>query len=454
MAEQRGGRPGRRSIDRPRMIAWQALRRINGEGGYANLVTAELTVGLAPRDAGFVIELVHGTCRLQGTYDRIIEAASGRGLGTLQPAVVDVLRLASHQLFGMRVPTHAAVAASVDLAGVAVAERVTGVVNAIVRKMAARPLDDWLDQLCRGVSPRTALGLRHGHPRWIVDAMADALAGGDDELAALLAADNMPPVPMLAVRPGLAERQELLDEHGELARWSPWGVQRPGNPSELRAVRQGLAGVQDEGSQLVIQAATSVALPAGPWLDLCAGPGGKTALLRGLAPGFLVAAELLEHRAHLVAAALRAYPLNAPDGRGHQVVIADGREPAWRAHGFALTVADVPCSGLGALRRRPESRWRREPAVIDELVDLQSALLAQAIASTAPGGVIAYITCSPHRRETVDVVAQAAGVVVLRAPEMLPEVPEAASRLDDRFIQLWPHIHGTDAMFCALLRRT
>lgn len=435
------------------MIAFQALRRINSENGYANLVTAEMTAGLPARDAGFVIELVHGTCRVQGSYDQVVEAASGRGLGSLQPAVVDVLRLACHQVFSMRVPIHAAVTTSVNLAGIVVGEHVTGLVNAVVRKLAARGLDEWFDVLAVNLSPRAELSLRHGHPEWITDALADALASDDAELEALLAADNEPPVPMLVVRPGLAGTQELLTGHAQPARWSPWGVQRPGNPAELDAIRQGRAGVQDEGSQLVIKAATSCAMPAGPWLDLCAGPGGKTALLRGLSAGLLVACEVQPHRAELVQRALRAYPTIDETGRAHQVVVADGRAPAWVEAAFAFTMADVPCTGLGALRRRPESRWRRQPKVVDELVVLQRELLDQAIWSTMPDGVVAYITCSPHRAETVEVVAGARGVEVLDAPALLPDVPQCRSRIDPRCIQLWPHLHGTDAMFCALLRR-
>ncbi|MGB3955365.1 MAG: rRNA cytosine-C5-methylase, partial [Brooklawnia sp.] len=152
--------------------------------------------------------------------------------------------------------------------------------------------------------------------------------------------------------------------------------------------------------------------------------------------------------------ALRGYPDLETYGRGHQVVVADGRVPAWRAGTFGAVVADVPCTGLGSLRRRPESRWRRDAEQVDELTGLQAGLLASAIESTRPGGVVAYITCSPHPAETVDVVAAASGVELLDAPALLPEVPDAASRLNPRCIQLWPHIHGTDAMFCALLRRS
>ncbi|NLH69073.1 MAG: rRNA cytosine-C5-methylase, partial [Brooklawnia sp.] len=211
MAERRAPHRKRRerTIDRPRLLGFEALRQVNGDGGYANLVTAQVTAGLDARDAGFVTELVHGTCRRQGSYDMIIERAAGRVLNSLQPAVVDVLRLACHQLFAMRVPVHAAVASSVDLAGVAIGERVTGLVNAIVRKLATRSWDEWLAALTAGLPERTSLAVRHAHPQWIVDAFAAALASDETELAALLEADNQPPVPMLVVRPGLADVAEL-----------------------------------------------------------------------------------------------------------------------------------------------------------------------------------------------------------------------------------------------------
>ncbi len=439
------GRPDRRrTIDAPRLLAFDALRAVHSQGAYANLVTAELLAqaGFEPRDAAFATELVSGTSRLEGTYDRVIEAASGRSLSTLQPAVVDVLRMACHQVLSMRTPMHAAVASSVDLAGVAINERVTGVVNAIVRKVGARAMDEWLDLLTVGMGERGALAVRGHHPRWIVDAFADVLP--EAELAAALDANNVNPVPTLVVRPGLATVDELA---GEPTRWSPYGAMRPGNPSDLSAIRQGRAGVQDEGSQLVALALARVDAPDLPWLDLCAGPGGKAALLAGLARDkgtWLLASESQEHRARLVAKALARYRT------GYQVITADGTRPAWASATFGRVMADVPCTGLGALRRRPESRWRREASDLDELVPLQQALLRSAIESVAPGGVVAYVTCSPHRRESSEVVESVDGVEVLDAPSFLPEVPDAAR---GPYVQLWPHRHQTDAMFLALLRR-
>ncbi|MFT3860899.1 RsmB/NOP family class I SAM-dependent RNA methyltransferase [Micropruina sp.] len=432
----------RRTGDPARLAAFRALRAVTAEGAYANLVLAEHTAGLSHRDAGFATELVAGTCRSLGYYDAIISLAGGRPLTTLQPAVVDLLRLGAHQLLELRVPSHAAVAATVNLARTAVSQRVTGVVNAILRKIAALDADGWAERLRAERDDAEALIARH--PQWIIDAFGEVLPAA--ELPALLAADNAPPSPHLVVRPDLAEVAEL---GGTPLRWSPFGALASGNPAEIAAVHQGRAGVQDEGSQLVAWALSRPDAPFGPWLDLCAGPGGKAALLAGLARRqhtALLASELQPHRAALVARALHAYPDPTP-----LVIAADGTRPAWPANAFARVMLDAPCSGLGALRRRPESRWRRQPSDLDDLVPLQRALLATAIASARPGGLIAYVTCSPHHRETVEVVEAAAGVELLDASEALPEVPDAAR---GHYVQLWPHRHGTDAMFLALLRKT
>lgn len=420
------------------------MRAVWGNGAYANLELAKQREGLNPTDAAFATELVSGTCRALGSYDQIVERASGRELKSLQPAVIDLLRLGTHQLLAMRVPPHAAISATVDLAALEVGERVAGLVNAILRRVGERDWSGWLEVLAAGKDERGRLVLAEHHPRWIVDAWADVLP--EAELAPALAADNVAPQPCLVVRPGLAEPAEL---GGTPARWSPFGAYLDGDPGAVAAVRQGRAGVQDEGSQLVSLALARAAAPAGPWLDLCAGPGGKSALLAGLARQageLLVAAELQPHRARLVAENLRAYP---EPGRP-VTLVADGTRPPWRQGSFARVLADVPCTGLGALRRRPESRWRRQPGELPGLVALQRQLLATAISSLKPGGVVAYVTCSPHPAETTEVVAGAAGARLLRAADYLPEVPDAA-RGD--FVQLWPHRHGTDAMFLALLQR-
>jgi 16S rRNA (cytosine967-C5)-methyltransferase len=236
-------------------------------------------------------------------------------------------------------------------------------------------------------------------------------------------------------------------------RWSPFAATWPGDPGQLDAVRSSRAGVQDEGSQLVTWALTRAAADPGWWLDLCAGPGGKSALLAGLAAADgsrLLANELSQHRAALVAGALVRYGDSSSPA---PVVVADGTRPPWRPGTFSRVLVDAPCSGLGALRRRPESRWRRDTAAVEQLHPLQRSLLRSALEATAPGGLVAYVTCSPHTRETTDVVTEVLqdrpDVVVEDAGGLLPGVPEAAR---GPFLQLWPHRHGTDAMFAAFLR--
>jgi len=219
--------------------------------------------------------------------------------------------------------------------------------------------------------------------------------------------------------------------------------------------------VQDEGSQLVALALTRVPVDGDGhrWLDLCAGPGGKAALLGGLVAiegGTLDAVEPAEHRAELVRRAVDGLPV--------AVHVADGRSAPLPDAAFDRVLVDAPCTGLGALRRRPEARWRRRPEDVAELTRLQRELLTAALRHVRPGGVVAYITCSPHLAETVGVVAavsrrrgkQAAdgeGIAVeqLDARAYLPDVPDLGP---GPAVQLWPHRHGTDAMFLALLRRS
>jgi 16S rRNA (cytosine967-C5)-methyltransferase len=216
-------------------------------------------------------------------------------------------------------------------------------------------------------------------------------------------------------------------------------------------VRSGAAAVQDEGSQLaaLVLARAPLEGPDAAWLDMCAGPGGKSGLLAAVRPDGvrLTAADRAPHRAELVRKALAGED-------DVEVLAADGLAPPWAPGSFDRVLLDAPCTGLGALRRRPEVRWRRTPEDVAPLAELQAGLLASALASVRVGGVVAYVTCSPHPAETVAVVDAATArddVEVLPVPPLLPHVPDMAR---GEHGQLWPHRHGTDAMFMALLRRT
>ena len=477
-------RASQRRTDPARRAAYDVLRAVADRDAYANLLLPALLSerGLTGRDAAFATELTYGTLRGRGTYDAILAACSDRD--ELDPPVRDVLRLGVHQLLATRVGHHAAVATSVDLVKDVCGPRPSGFVNAVLRRVATRDLDAWTQLVApdRSRDPSGYLAVRHSYPRWIVDAFRDALgpaaaAETEDALAAgnvrpeVVLALSPAPAPGPASGPGPADPSAPVPDDllptGQRTRWSPYGYRLAGgDPAPL--VASGQAAVQDEASQLAALALTRIGLdprtprdpPTGQdrlWLDLCAGPGGKARLLSGLAAARgarLVASDIRPHRAQRVLEALRR-----AGGEDPVVLAADGRQVPWPPGTFDRVLADVPCSGLGSLRRRPEARWRKTPADVAELASLQRELLNAAIDSVRPGGVVAYVTCSPHLAETRDVVTAVAqsrdDITILDAPAVLPEVPalRAPEPENSKFAQFWPHRHGTDAIFLALLRR-
>ncbi|MGW4029822.1 RsmB/NOP family class I SAM-dependent RNA methyltransferase [Streptomyces sp. NPDC004838] len=467
---RRSHKPYRRPQKDPvRILAFEALRAVDERDAYANLVLPPLLRkarekgGFDARDAALATELVYGTLRRQGTYDAIIAACVDRPLREVDPPVLDVLSLGAHQLLGTRIPTHAAVSASVELARVVLGDGRARFVNAVLRKISRNDLDTWLEEVAPPYDEDAEdhLAVVHSHPRWVVSALWDALGGGRAGIEDLLEADNERPEVTLVARPGRSTPDELLGEESALpGRWSPYAVRLAdgGEPGAVEAVREGRAGVQDEGSQLVAIALADAPLdgPDARWLDACAGPGGKAALLAALAAGrgaALLASEKQPHRAGLVARALAGNPGPC------QVVAADGTRPPWLPGSFDRVLVDVPCSGLGALRRRPEARWRRRPEDLEGFAPLQRALLREALSAVRVGGVVGYATCSPHLAETRVVVEDVlrgrggppAEAEWVDARPLMPGVPALGEGPD---VQLWPHLHGTDAMYLALLRRT
>lgn len=506
-----------RVADEPRRVAYEVMRAID-DGAYANLELPRRLrrARLTGRDAAFVTELVYGATRLRGRYDPIIARGAGRDVADIDPDVLDVLRLGAHQLLGMRVDAYAAVDSQVALARELLGTGRAGFVNAVLRRVSEKSLSQWLqilgaDRDLGGPADDDALAIAHSHPRWVVEALRSALdthRGAPQETEALLVADNAPPTVALVARPGLSEVDELVAAGASASTLSPLAavLTDGGDPARIEAVRSGRAAVQDEGSQLVTLAALAALAdvrstdgvatadhsdahahvhadagagaevatardgaadadprreaPGPTWLDMCAGPGGKAALLAAasIPQGATVFAnDSSEHRTRLVEQAVAA----AIDA-GAEVYLGtgDGRELGASEPGtFDFVLLDAPCTGLGALRRRPEARWRREPGDVATLARLQGELLDSAVAATRPGGLIAYITCSPHPAETRYVVADALRRHPrLRQLDARPYVRDAAGEPVPDLgvgpsVQLWPHRHGTDAMFLALLRR-
>lgn len=486
-----------RRADPARLAAFHVLRAVSGDDAYANLVLpAEIRrAKLDKRDAGFATELTYGALRAQGTYDAILSSCVDRPLEKLDPPILDALRLGTHQLMAMRVNTHAAVNETVGLTRAEIGTGPSGFVNAVLRKVSEKTLERWLEEISAAEQPGSdaALALQHAHPAWVVRALKQSLHlyGRVEELQTLLEADNAAPEVHLVELPGVSDQHlSSAVEAGAVVSDLVEGaaVFRGGDVGRLTGVPEGELRVQDIGSQWIARALSQARAPESTdprapseerWLDLCAGPGGKAALLAALASqqgATLLANEPAAHRAELVAKALSPVPAAA-----WSVRTGDGRSIAETGETYDRILIDAPCTGFGALRRRPESRWRRRPADLAALTVLQEELLDAGAGVLAPGGIMAYVTCSPHIAETLvqvedllrrhpelqllDAHEAMAGVALPRGAELM-EVPDstqdpsaaegrkqAADGISSKLVQLWPHIHGTDAMFLALLWR-
>ncbi|GAA3600357.1 RsmB/NOP family class I SAM-dependent RNA methyltransferase [Agrococcus terreus] len=439
-----------------REVARDVVLAVARDDAYANLLLPQRIrdARLSPADAALATELAYGALRWQGQHDALIADAAGRPIDAIDPTTLATLRIGAHQLTRMRIPSHAAVHETVALLGRDRGRR--GFANAVLRRLSEDP-EARLARLADGLGGDDRLGLETAHPAWVLRALRRALdaEGAADELPALLDADNAPPAVHLVALPGRGEPDAALAPTA-----SPLGRVAPaGDPARLPEVASGAWRVQDAGSQLAALALSRAEpVRAGErWLDLCAGPGGKAALLAAEAArtgASLEANEVSRHRAKLVRDALRG--IEGADGSTPRVVVGDGRRYRDDGPRFERILLDAPCTGLGALRRRPEARWRKQPTDVPELAALQAELLEAAAAAVVPGGLVAYVTCSPHLAETRAVVSRAAslGLEPVDTRAVLREVaPGIALGETGDAAQLWPHRNGTDAMFVQLLRR-
>ena len=421
-----------------RRAAYDVLHEVGASDAYANLALSKTLAGseMSTADKGLATDIVYTCLRHRLTLDAVLGQVVDRPLGKVDPRVLDILRMATTEYLYLGKPPHAVVDNAVRLTQSIGARGATGFVNANLRKITSTAPESLLERAQRGLSGDAALEVQYSHPGWIIRAFRDVL--GPAELPALLAANNEAPRLTLAARS--IDRSDLP---GEPTPWSPWGTYVKGDPGAIQAVRNGRAGVQDLGSQLMVLAMSRAEAPEGRWLDMCAGPGGKAALWAAMAPGRVLAVEQHPHRARLVEQAVRGTA---------EVEIGDAGAVTGT---FARVLLDAPCSGLGVLRRRPEARWRRKPSDIPDLTQLQSRLLNHALDVCEPGGVVAYATCSPHLAETdlivEDVLRRRDDVSQEDAGALLPEVPQAS---DGLAVRLWPHRHDTDGMYLAVLRKS
>ena len=444
----------------PRYLALALLKEVNQGGAYANLALPKLLQksDLDPRDKAFTQELAFGAIRWQLTYDAIINSVSSRPVEAIDSELLNCLRIGAHQLLNMRVPPHAAISETVDLVRQECGEGPVGFANGVLRRVSEKTLPEWIAKITAGKTDLVRQSLTYSHPEWIVSALKQSLAadGLQDDLEQLLETNNLSPKVNLVALPGLATRPEN-SETTDLNQFSPIGFSiSKGNPELLTGFKEGFLRVQDEGSQLAALVLVDYMKPVEgeKWLDICAGPGGKAAILAAeakLHSTTFTANELHDHRAKLVRDALKPFP-------AAHLTVGDGMEIGSKnPETFDRILLDAPCTGLGALRRRPEARWRKSNYDLKELTKLQFELLKSSYQALKPGGLLLYVTCSPHLSETTAIIMKA-------SKELNVEVLNLSDFMNTKYfngklpagrktVQLHTQRDGTDSMFMALMTK-
>jgi 16S rRNA (cytosine967-C5)-methyltransferase len=447
-------KPFKRANPSPaRLIAFDLVTQVNRGGAFANLRLPELLAesNLEQRDRAFATELSYGTLRMQGKHDYAITKKIDRPFAELDEKVVDILRLGVHQIFEMRVPVHAAVGETVELARAVAGESKASYVNALLRAIAADP-DIYTElEIDESVENLEKLAILYSHPKWIISAYFDQLKDWE-AVVELLKKNNVPAAPQIVAWPGKSTVAEILETGGSKLPIGTYSVLSDHLPNEYPAIKDKRAGIQDMGSQLVAEIFFGTSdSKSQSWLDLCAGPGGKAALLNNLLTENFPSAKFLanepsEHRAELVA---RVVPKS-------KIISFDGRNSLEFGETFDRILIDAPCSGLGALRRRPEARWRRSINDLKELLPLQRDLIDSAYEMLNIGGVIGFATCSPLLAETkgqvLDAMYRHKDLELLNIADFSPA--GAVGVNPDGTLQLWTHLQECDSMFLALLKRT
>jgi 16S rRNA (cytosine967-C5)-methyltransferase len=438
---------GKPNPEDSRLLAFELISQVNQEGAFANIRLPELLAKskMSLADKAFTTELAYGTLRMQGRHDHFIKKFIDRDFLDLDPKITDLLRMGVHQLILMRVADHAAVSETVEVARKVAGESKASYVNAVLRKIAAMPkeFDDF-----NSLPIVEKLSINHSHPVWIINAFYDQLKDWD-EVERLLISNNTPALPDVVAWPGKSTLAELIQLGATGIPGFDNGVNINTIPILFEPIIQRNAGVQDRGSQLVVENFLATFEPGLSWFDMCAGPGGKAAYLynslsdKDPSAKFL-ANEPVPHRADLVKRVVN----------NNQVVSFDATISENFDQKFDRILVDAPCTGLGALRRRPEARWRKSLADLKELIPLQRNLLKSAYELLAPNGIIAYVTCSP-------LLAETKGQVI----DFLSEHPDMKIHSmdqngfhkeglqNDGSVQLWTHRDGSDSMFMILLRK-
>jgi 16S rRNA (cytosine967-C5)-methyltransferase len=424
----------------------------------AEIERGRADLGMA-RDRGLLLELVAGTLRWQNALDAQLNACSRRPMARIDPHVRATLRIAAYQLLELeRVPDHAAVHEAVETVKALGLARAAGFVNAVLRALV-RTATPPLPARPATVEDRRAaleyLSVALSHPRWLVDRWLDRY--GFDATETWCRFNN--DAPEVSIRPAAGHSAEgvlgrLLDSGIAATRGHvlPDVIRLPaGSFGRLDSDIRALVTVQDEGSQLVARAVG--ARPGERVLDVCAAPGGKTVVLgtamRG--KGLLVASDVRPNRVALLRASISRAALPA------SLVALDATSTLPFSPVFDRVLVDVPCSGLGTLRRDPDLKWSRRAGDLPALAANALRILEQASQVVRPGGRLVYATCSsePDENEAVVESFLARNETFAAASfEFGNEGSEAGRVIDARgFLRTLPFRDGLDAYFAAALAR-
>lgn len=426
----------------PRAAAGRILRE-SRRGQFADRVAERVLEDVPAADRGLALEIAYGCLRLRGRLDRWIETYTDRPLARIDPDVLDWLRIGVYELKELRTPDHAAVSEAVSGARRATDPRRAGFVNAVLRAVAEDAKPDPFPS--RDTDPAGWLTSYGSHPPWLVERWL--ARWGTQNVFRLVRADNTPPPVVLRLLGSVAQDGDPGDTGPvtvePLERWPRSRRLVSGTPAEaLRRVR---GVIQDPAASAVVDYLGVP--PEPPVYDACAAPGTKTALLADAAPGGTVlAGDLSRERLG------RVRDTAARLGLSIACAVADARTPPVR--GVRTVLADVPCSGTGVLRRRPDARWRIEPADLDALVEVQGEILSACARAVAVGGLLVYSTCSLEPEENVDQVERFLdeNPGFAREPNPWAPVPEGCLTPEgDLFVRPW--LTGTDGAYAARLRR-
>jgi len=453
--------PDSRSSGSARALAIEVLRRVDAEDAYADLALggALSKSSLDARDRAFATDLVYGTLRWRGRIDYLLLARAKRGIADLPPDARAALRAGAYQiLFSRSTPVHAAVDETVKLIRGLGHEKLTGFVNALLRRLARER--NALQYPDREKDPVAHAAAFHAHPAWIVERAFERF--GEEEGVCSLEANNEIPPLVLRVNAGRITPGELSAQLGEAGfparpgRFAPGALvlSKRAPIGALPGFSEGLFAVQDEASQLM--GCLVDAQPGERVLDLCAAPGGKTAhLAECVGPGgSVVALDIHAGRLGLVGDLCRRLGLANVES-----LLGDARKPPPQVArgGFDRVLVDAPCTGLGVLRRNPDARWRVKQDAPGRLARLQSEILDRARTLVRPGGVLVYSVCTFTQEETDGVMSS----LLASSPEVVVELPgkvlgracEEVIAYERYMVRTWPHRQGIDGFYAVRMRR-